>query len=200
MKKNLDILIGNTDLALQPACKTGYGCRDCAKGRCLFRSKFGCGYVPLGSFGEDQGLVSTIKHVALNKVSPALQGLFFQGEALGVLPVERCTHCKVKLADCRICSSDAALKNIVSTINNRPLGFNISEDQVLTPYQLLLGRNFNQVHPLDPVKETNIAVPLPHVRAIVSSWFQQWNNVVFPQLFKISKRETGHPYLKKGDL
>ena len=117
VKKHLDILIGNSDLALQPACKTGYGCRDCAKGRCLFRSKFGSGYVPLGSFGKDQSLVSAIKHVTLNKVSPALQGLFFQGEALGVSPVERCTHCKVKLADCRICSSDAALKNIVSTIN-----------------------------------------------------------------------------------
>merc|ERR1712240_594179 len=78
VKKNLDILIGNTDLALQPACEIGYGCRDCAMGRCLFRSKFGCGYVPLGSFREDQGLVSAIKYVALNKVSPALQGLFFQ--------------------------------------------------------------------------------------------------------------------------
>ena len=94
----------------------------------------------------------------------------------------------------------AALKNIASTINNRPLGFNISENQVLTPNQLLQGRKFNQVHPLNPVKETNIAVPLPHVRAIVSSWFQWWNNVVIPQLFKISKWETGHPDLKKGDL
>ena len=28
---------------------------------------------------------------------------------------------------------DAALKNIASTINNRPLGFNIKEDEVLTP-------------------------------------------------------------------
>ena len=50
VKKHLDILIGNSDLALQPACKTGYGCRDCAKGRCLFRSKFGSGYIPLGSY------------------------------------------------------------------------------------------------------------------------------------------------------
>ena len=66
---------------------------------------------------------------------------------------------------------DAALKNIASTINIRPLGFNINEDEVLTPNQLLLGRNFDPIHPLNPVIETNIAVLLPHVRAIVSPWF-----------------------------
>ena len=82
---------------------------DCAKGQCLYKSKFGSGYVPLGSFGKDQSLVSAIKHVTLNKVSPPLQGLFFQGEALGVSPVERCTHCKVRMAKCRICSSKTAL-------------------------------------------------------------------------------------------
>ena len=68
---------------------------------------------------------------------------------------------------------DAALKNIASTINNRPLGFNINKDEVLTPNQLLLGRNFDLIHPPDPVMETNITVLLPHVRAIVSSWFLQ---------------------------
>merc|ERR1712101_33660 len=36
---------------------------------------------------------------------------------------------------------DAVLKNIASTINNHPLGFNIIEDQVLTPNQILLGCN-----------------------------------------------------------
>ena len=63
---------------------------------------------------------------------------------------------------------DAALKNIASTINNRPLGFNINEDEVLTPNQLLLGRNFDPIHPPDPVMEANITVLLSHVRAIVS--------------------------------
>merc|ERR1711867_25399 len=51
---------------------------------------------------------------------------------------------------------DAALKNITSTINNQPLGFNTNEDEVLTPNQLLLGRNFDSIHPPDPVLETNI--------------------------------------------
>ena len=95
---------------------------------------------------------------------------------------------------------DAAIKNIASTINNRPLGFNVNEDDVLTPNQLLLGRNFDPVHPPEPVLESNIAVLLPHVRAIVSSWFVRWNNIIIPQLFKISKWETGHPDLKEGDL
>merc|ERR1712030_7211 len=49
-RKYLDILIGNPDLALQPVCQSGFGCQDCAKGRCLYRSRFGSGYVPLGSF------------------------------------------------------------------------------------------------------------------------------------------------------
>ena len=34
-KKYLDILIGNPNLALQPVCESGFGCQDCAKGRCL---------------------------------------------------------------------------------------------------------------------------------------------------------------------
>ena len=66
---------------------------------------------------------------------------------------------------------NATIKNIASTINNCPLGFNVSEDEVLTPNQLLLGRNYDPVHPPAPVLEGNISVLLPHVRAIVSSWF-----------------------------
>ena len=95
---------------------------------------------------------------------------------------------------------DAALKNIASTINNQPLGFNINKDEVLTPNQLHLGGNIDPIHPPDLVIETNIAVLLPNVRAIMSSWFLWRNNMVIFQLFKISKWETGHPELKKGDL
>ena len=80
-----------------------------AKGQCLYRSRFGSGYIPLGSFGKDQSLITVIKHVALCKILPPLQGLFFQGEALGASPVERCTHCKVRMAECCICSSETAL-------------------------------------------------------------------------------------------
>ena len=95
---------------------------------------------------------------------------------------------------------DAAIKNIASNINNPPLGFNVNKDDVLTPNQLPLGRNFNPINPPEPVLESNITGLLLHVRAIVSSWFVRWNNIVIPELFKIFKWETGHPDLKEGDL
>ena len=58
---------------------------------------------------------------------------------------------------------DAAIKNVASTIKNRPLGFNVTEDEVLTPNQLLLGRNYDPVHPPAPILVGNITVLLPHV-------------------------------------
>ena len=74
------------------------------------------------------------------------------------------------------------------------------EDQVLTPNQLLLGRNYNATLPPDSTREANITVLHSSVRGIVSSWFKHWNNTVVPQLFKISKWEVGHPDLKVRDL
>ena len=47
-KRHLDILIGNPDLGLQPVCRVGFGCSDCRKGRCLYKSRFSEGVVPLG--------------------------------------------------------------------------------------------------------------------------------------------------------
>ena len=108
-KRHLDILIGNPDLGLQPSCRVGYGCPDCRKGRCLYKSRFSEGVVPLGSFSKNAATISSIKHVALTKVFPPLQGLFFQGESLGVSPVERCTDCKLRISQCRICSSETAI-------------------------------------------------------------------------------------------
>merc|ERR1712240_452182 len=46
---------------------------------------------------------------ALSRIIPPLQGLFFQGEALGVSPIEQCTDCKLKISQCRICSSETAI-------------------------------------------------------------------------------------------
>ena len=43
------------------------------------------------------------------KISPNIQGLFFQGESLGVSPVERCIGCKLRISECRICSSESAI-------------------------------------------------------------------------------------------
>ena len=103
-RKYLDLQIGNPDLALQPVCQTGLGCEDCWKGHCLYRSRFGSGLVPLGSFGKNQNLANSVKHVTLNKISLPLQGLFFQRESLGVSLLERCTHSKLRMvAECWIC-------------------------------------------------------------------------------------------------
>ena len=33
-----------------------------------------------------------------------------------------------------------------STINNRPLGFNVSKDKVLTPNQFTIGQNYDKIH------------------------------------------------------
>ena len=50
------------------------------KGCCLYRSRFGYGYVPHGSFGKDKSLINSVKNISLKKISPPLQGLFFQEE------------------------------------------------------------------------------------------------------------------------
>ena len=71
--------------------------------------KVGSGYVPLGSFGGDQPIVSAVCHVVLSKISPNIQGLFFQGESFGVSPLERCIGCRLKISECRICSKESAI-------------------------------------------------------------------------------------------
>ena len=57
-KKAVQLSIGNPNLSLQPCCQRGFGCPDCEKDRCLYRSKFGCGWIPLGRFGSEKKLVS----------------------------------------------------------------------------------------------------------------------------------------------
>ena len=36
------------------------------------------------------------------------------------------------------------VQNIASTINNRPLAFNLSSEEILSPNQILLGRAFSE--------------------------------------------------------
>ena len=61
-------------MPFQPVCWTRFSCQDCAQGRCLYRSKFGSGYVPIGLFGKDQSVITVIKHIALTKFSHHIQG------------------------------------------------------------------------------------------------------------------------------
>ena len=92
------------------------------------------------------------------------------------------------------------LTQIASTVNNRPLGYLTSEDSILTPNQLILGRNYDTTHPMVPGPEVNIAFMLPHIRNIISNWFDRWNTAVVPNMFKVSRWEVGHPDLQVGDL
>ena len=52
----------------------------------------------------------------LNMISPPLQGLFFQGESLGVLPLAKCTHNKL-LQDVYHKSGKEVLSNSHSTLH-----------------------------------------------------------------------------------
>ena len=94
----------------------------------------------------------------------------------------------------------SVLSQIASSINNRPLGYLASEDSILTPNQLILGRNYNTVHPTIPGPELNIAFMLPHVKNIVSNWFERWHTAVVPNMFKVSRWEKDCPDLQVGDL
>ena len=72
-RKYLDLLIGNSDLGLQPVCNVGFGCKDCQQGRCLYRSHFGHGYIPLGTFNNNKDSNTEPKRVvALAKMSPII--------------------------------------------------------------------------------------------------------------------------------
>ena len=64
---------------------------------------------PLGNFGsKDSTEIGSIWHIGLQKVSPALKDMFFQGEALGASPIERCTQCKLSVSKCRFCNGDSS--------------------------------------------------------------------------------------------
>ena len=108
-RRYIDVLIGNSHLGLQPVCSIGFGCSNCIKGRCIFRSHFREGYVPLGSLQGDNSIINVIRHVSLTRIAPVLNVPFSQAEQLEFGPVERCTSCKLRISECRICNNYSAL-------------------------------------------------------------------------------------------
>ena len=100
-ERKLDLLIGNANLGLQPKCGTGLGCKDCLQNLCCYSSRFSNRHVLIGSLKSQDGVqashMSNIRWIALCKVFPALEGAFFQGEALMVSPIKRCMPCKSHL-------------------------------------------------------------------------------------------------------
>ena len=99
----LDLLIGNTNLSLQPKCSTGLDCKDCLVDLCCYQRRFGHGHVLISSLKCQPGdhiKQMGIRRIALCKVFPTLEGGLFQSEALGVSPIERCTSCKSHVQSC----------------------------------------------------------------------------------------------------
>ena len=95
---------------------------------------------------------------------------------------------------------NAAIKSIAASINNRPLGFSVQEDKVLTPNHLLLGRTYDPVHPPAPLVEAPLTVLHNHVKSILESWFQRWQSIVLPNLMRIPKWNNGSVQLQPDDI
>ena len=100
-------------LGLQPKCRIGgFNCNDCRNNLCCYQSRFSHGHIHIGDTADKYTLANsaaTISQIALCKVSPALEGSFFQGEALGASPIKRCSICKSQISGCRLCTADQAL-------------------------------------------------------------------------------------------
>ena len=66
---------------------------------------------------------------------------------------------------------DLVIQNIASIINNRPLGFIASSEEILCPNQLLLGRSFSDTLPPE-VKEAGEIIKMNNYgKELVKSWF-----------------------------
>lgn len=76
-------------------------------------------------------MVNSVKHLALNKMPPPIQGLFFQEEALSVSQEEGCTHYRVRMVVRRIYSSEKALLTA-----NKEEKYNILKEQLLSTKSL----------------------------------------------------------------
>ena len=110
-ERPLDLLLGNSALALQPKCTSGLQCKNCENGICCYESKFGDGWVLIGHDHSQDSAFSNAATIRVHatRISPILEDSFFQGEQLGVAQTPACVKCKQMLQDCRFCSSDRTL-------------------------------------------------------------------------------------------
>ena len=67
---------------------------------------------------------------------------------------------------------DLTVQKIAAVINNRPLAFNLSSEQVISPNQILLGRAFSDSLPPEGNEPASIAMMSYNTKAIVQSWFE----------------------------
>ena len=84
---------------------------------------------------------------------------------------------------------DLTIQNIAAVINNRPLAFNLSSEQVISPNQILLGRAFSDSLPPEGNEPASIAMMSYNTKAIVQSWFDRWTTNVLPHLFITGNRK-----------
>ena len=86
------------------------------------------------------GLTASIKRITLCKQSPALSETFFQGEALGASPIERCSTCKSQISGCRLCSADQALLSAKAEEEYKIMGdhcqFDVDKGVLVAKYPL----------------------------------------------------------------
>ena len=95
---------------------------------------------------------------------------------------------------------DCIVQQIAATINNRPLSFNLGSEEVLTPNQLLLGRNYDAILPPDNLAEVPVTVLHSHLKTVISTWFKRWESLVLPRLYQVKKWQEKAPDLTVGDI
>ena len=97
---------------------------------------------------------------------------------------------------------DLIVQNIAAIVNNRPLGFNVSSEDIICPNQLLLGRAYSDCLPPDINEPGNIVIMRENTKAIVKSWFERWNLNVLPRLFGSGNRPNfkEDKNLQPGDI
>ena len=84
---------------------------------------------------------------------------------------------------------DLTVQNIAAVINNRPLAFNLSSEQVISPNQILLGQAFSDSLPPEGNEPASIEMMSHNTKAIVQSWFDRWTTNVLPRLFITGNRK-----------
>ena len=89
---------------------------------------------------------------------------------------------------------------IAATINNRPLGRFRADESILTPNQLLLGRNHSMMPPLLASPEDSLIGLHDYVKEVYKVWWARWESAVLPNLFENQKWTKPEANLKIGDI
>ena len=92
------------------------------------------------------------------------------------------------------------IMEIAATINDRPLGRFRTDESILTPNQLLLGRNHTSMPPLLTAHEDSLIGLQQYVKEVYKSWWERWEVNVLPNLFENKKWIHSKANLNIGDI